>query len=585
MSIVLGLNAFHAGASAALIIDGKPIIAVAEERLNRIKYYAGFPKLAILECLKYSNLDFKDIDAIAIGRDRKSNLSKKIQYTLMNPSKLLNLVKIRNSKFSLNDIKLLMVENFGVEKSQLKFKQYNIEHHIAHIASAYYFSGWDNAAGFSLDGSGDFVTCMMSNCENRKINVRKRIYVPNSLGSLYTMISEFIGYGRYGDEGKVMGLAPLGKNTYKDIFDDIVIFEKKGIKLNPNYFRGFGFNQGLEIGTNGQVKINRHYSDLMIELFGAPRKRHAEITQRDMDLAFGVQYIFEKGYLHLLNILYELVPNKKLVIAGGCALNSVANGKIFNETPFKETFIQPAAGDDGLAIGAALFVSQSILKDKPTSKMINSFLGSSFDDECIQKELEKQNISFLKLDRANLIQETTNELVNGKVVGWFQGRSEWGPRALGNRSILAHPGLNDMKDVLNARIKHREAFRPFAPSILAEFQKEVFESEQPSPFMLHVYKIKAKWRTKLPAVNHIDNTGRVQTVQRDENPLYYDLIKCFYQQTGIPILLNTSFNENEPIVYHPSEAINCFKRTNMDTLVIGSFICLKNKALHEKKSI
>jgi carbamoyltransferase len=262
-------------------------------------------------------------------------------------------------------------------------------------------------------------------------------------------------------------------------------------------------------------------------------------------------------------------------MAGGCVLNSVANGKLLLETPFRETCIQPAAGDDGLALGSALYVSNVLLKEGKRWEMKNAFLGDQHSDDCVRSELERYNVAYRYCDRDQLLNETADEIFRGKVVGWFQGRMEWGPRALGNRSILAHPGLPDMKEVLNARIKHREPFRPFAPSILAEYQSEIFEQDHPSPFMLHVYKIRAAWRERLCAVNHVDDTGRLQTVARDENPLYYDLIKAFHEKSGIPVVLNTSFNENEPIVCRPSEAIECFLRTKMDVLVIGSYMCKK----------
>lgn len=264
-------------------------------------------------------------------------------------------------------------------------------------------------------------------------------------------------------------------------------------------------------------------------------------------------------------------------MAGGCALNSVANGKLFDETPFRRTWIQPAAGDEGLAIGAALHTYHSVLKQPRKSELKHAYLGPEFSDSRIESDLKQAGLRYQKLDREPLLERVAGQIAAGNVVGWFQGRMEWGPRALGNRSIVAHPGRADMKDVLNARIKHREWFRPFAPSILAESQSEYFEHNHPSPFMLHVYKIRAEKRKELCAVNHVDNTGRLQTVARDENPLYYDLIKAFQRKTGIPVVLNTSFNENEPIVCAPGEAIDCFMRTKMDVLAIGPFLALKSE--------
>ncbi|MBA3354049.1 MAG: carbamoyltransferase, partial [Blastocatellia bacterium] len=319
-------------------------------------------------------------------------------------------------------------------------------------------------------------------------------------------------------------------------------------------------------------------SDLFIKHLGAPREKHGEITKRDEDVSFGLQRVFEKYYMHMLDALHKLVPTTRVSMAGGCALNSVANGKLLVETPFRETCIQPAAGDDGLAVGAALYVSNSVLKEGKRWVMKNAYLGNEFADSIVKSELDRYKVAYRELSRGQILDATSDEIKNGNVVGWFQGRMEWGPRALGNRSILAHPGFPNMKDILNARIKHRESFRPFAPSVLQERQSELFEQDHPSPFMLHVYKIRPEWRERLSAVNHVDDTGRLQTVARDENPLYYDLIKAFETKTSIPVILNTSFNENEPIVCEPFEAIECFLRTKMDVLVIGSFFCKKPAA-------
>ncbi len=576
MSVILGINAFHAGASAALIVDGIPVAAIAEERLNRVKYYAGFPKLAIHKCLEMAGLKFKDIDYVAIGRDPMSNRKKKIEYVLKNTSKLLNFTKIKVSRSALDDIRGLIATECGVDEIILRFKQINIEHHLAHIASAYFISPWERSAGFSMDGSGDFVSCMLAECEGKDIHVKQRVYVPHSLGSFYTMICDFIGYRKYGDEGKVMGMAALGENSYERHFQDMVRISKDGFELNPKYFRPFGAGQGMSINEKGEMIIDRHYSDFMVELFGKPREPSAELTKRDLDLAFCLQKYFEKVYMHMLNRAYRMVPEKLVAMAGGSVLNSVANGKLFDATPFRKTVIQPAAGDEGLALGAALYVSQAVLKEKERYIMKDAFLGPEYCDYEIKAALERSNVPYKCFSREKLISATADEIEKGSVVGWFQGRMEWGSRALGNRSILANPGLDNMKEILNSRIKHREWFRPFAPSVLLENQSEIFEHTHPSPFMTHVYKIKPQWRKRLVAVNHADNTGRLQSVAREENPLYYDLIKHFKQKTGVPVILNTSFNENEPIVCRPEEAVDCFLRTRMDALVIGQFFCSKD---------
>ncbi len=573
--LILGLNMFHADASAAIVVDGEVKFAIAEERLNRRKHFGGFPALAVKACLDAIGAKISDVEHLAVGQDSDANLAKKVQYALANPAKILNFIRLRQRKEAMRDVRSLLLKALDVDSSQLRFQEHHLEHHIAHIASAYYCSPWEEAAGFSYDGSGDFVSTMMARCEGNEIEVLDRVFLPHSLGSLYTMICEFIGYSQYGDEGKVMGLAPYGKDTFCDQVGKMVAARENGFQLDLTYFKPLGSNQGMQVLPDGTVRLARHFSDRMAELFGEPRLLHSEITQRDMDLAFAVQHRFEEIFFHLLNQLHARFPLDNLAMAGGCALNSVGNGKLFDRTPFRRTYIQPAAGDEGLAIGAALHTYHSVLRQPRRHALTHSYLGPEFSDSRIQSALSNAGLEGRKLERSTFLEEVADQIAAGNVVGWFQGRMEWGPRALGNRSIVAHPGLPNMKDVLNARIKHREWFRPFAPSILADKQHEYFEHDHPSPFMLHVYKIRPERRKDLSAVNHVDDTGRLQTVTREENPLYYDLISAFYRKTGIPVILNTSFNENEPIVCTPEEAIDCFHRTRMDVLAIGSFLVAK----------
>jgi len=575
--LILGLNMFHADSSAAIIEDGEVLFAIAEERLNRIKHYAGFPSLAVRACLDFVSAKITDVDHVAVGQDTDANLAKKVQYALANPAGVLNFIRLRQRKQAMRNVRSLLEEALEAEAEALAFQEHRVEHHIAHIASAYYCSPWEKAAGFSYDGSGDFVSTMMARCEGTRIDVLERIFLPQSLGSFYTMICEFIGYNQYGDEGKVMGLAPYGRDTYCERLRELVGLNNGSFNLDINYFQPLGSNQGMQVLPDGRVKLARHFSDRMVRHFGEPRKPQTEITQREMDLAYAMQQRFEEVFFHLLSQLHKRVPLEELVMAGGCALNSVANGKLFNRTPFRHTWIQPASGDEGLAVGAALHTYHAILKQPRRYVMKHSYLGPEFAETRIESALRKSNVRYQKLGREPLLDSVAARIARGEVVGWFQGRMEWGPRALGNRSILAHPGLPSMKDALNARIKHREWFRPFAPSVLAERQHEYFEHDHPSPFMLHVYKILREKRDELCAVNHIDNTGRLQSVTREENPLYYDLIRAFERKTGTPVLLNTSFNENEPIVCAPEEAIDCFQRTRMDALAIGPYLALKSE--------
>ncbi|MGA9965527.1 MAG: carbamoyltransferase C-terminal domain-containing protein [Terriglobales bacterium] len=573
--LILGLNTFHGDASAALVQDGEVVFAVAEERLNRTKHYAGFPCLAIKACLDFVGAKITDIDHVAVGQDSDANLAQKVQYALANPARILNFIRLRQRKQPMRNVATLIAQALDVDPAALAFQQHHVEHHIAHIASAYYCSPWEKAAGFSYDGSGDFVSTMMARCEGNHIEVLDRVFLPDSLGSFYTMICEFIGYPQYGDEGKVMGLAPYGKDRFCDSLGEVIDLRNGSFNLDASFFNPLGSNQGMQILPDGTVSLARHFSPRMVKTFGQPREPRTEITQREMDLAYAMQRRFEDVLFHLLTQLHRRVPCEDLAMAGGCALNSVANGKLFANTPFRRTWIQPAAGDEGLAIGAALHVYHAVLNQARRFVMNNSYLGPEFSNARIESDLKKANLRYRKLERGPLLDFVAQQIATGNVVGWFQGRMEWGPRALGNRSILAHPGLPGMKDILNARIKQREWFRPFAPSILEERQCEYFEHDHPSPFMLHVYKIRPEKRAQLSAVNHVDDTGRLQSVSREENPLYYELIRAFEQKTGIPVVLNTSFNENEPIVCQPDEAIDCFKRTRMDALAIGPYVSTK----------
>ncbi len=576
MAVILGINALHPGASAALVIDGRPVAAIAEERLNRQKYWAGFPRLAIAECLRMAGLTMGDVEFVAIGRDTKANRGAKIAAALQRPGQLLTFGRMLLSRRALGSLHETVAREMGTEASALTFRAVHVEHHLAHIASAYFTSPFESCAGMSVDGSGDFVSAMRARCTGGRIDVTHRTFLPDSLGILYAMACQFIGYGEYGDEGKVMGLAPYGTDALRDWADQLVQLTDDGFTLTPGWLLPFGTTEAFTIDANGRATMARLWGDRMRERFGEPRDPSAEITQRDMDIAWGVQHAFERAYLHLVRRLAVDVPGTTdLVLAGGCALNSVANGMIEVETPFRRSVVHPASGDDGLALGAALYTSQSILADGPRHTLENAYLGPAFTEAEIQRALDDAGVVAQRVDREARLDATADAIAAGDVVGWFNGRMEWGPRALGARSILAHPGRTDMKEILNARIKRREWFRPFAPAVLAERQEELFESGHPSPFMLHVYKVRPAWRERLPAVTHVDGTGRLQTVSREAAPDYYEVIRRFEARTGLPVVLNTSFNENEPVVCTPAEAIACYLRTRMDMLVIGDYVARK----------
>jgi carbamoyltransferase len=579
--LTLGLNLFHSDSSAAILQDGQVRFAIAEERLNRVKHCGSFPRLAIQACLDAVGARIEDVDHVAIGRSTRANLARKVQYALKDPTKLINFIRMRARTQATEDLRSLIAGELDVDRSRLRFQEHHVEHHLCHIASAFFCSDFDEAAGFSFDGSGDFVSTMFARCQGNRIEVLRRVFVPHSLGYLYTAGSQFIGYRSYGDEGKVMGLAPYGRPAFREEMRRIAPPTRESFELCPDYFVPLGADQGLRIEADGTVTCPPLFTRRWVEQFGEARLPHApggersEVTQRDMDLAFALQDQFQEVAFHLWNELHRLAPSRNLAMAGGCALNSVANGMLFDRTPFERTWIQPAAGDDGLSVGAALYVHHAVLGHPRRCRMRDAYLGPEYSEADCRRALEGASLAYRQLNREELIAFAADRIASGDVVGWFQGRMEYGPRALGNRSILAHPGRPDMKEILNARVKHREWFRPFAPSVLEDAQSEYFEHSHPSPFMLHVYKIRPEHREECQAVNHVDNTGRLQTVSREENPLYYDLIAAFRDRTGTPMVLNTSFNENEPIVCRPEEAIHCFVRTRMDALCLGPFVTIK----------
>ena len=578
---ILGINAYHGDSSACLIKDGSLITAVEEERFRRIKHWAGFPEKAVKHCLWSAGLGLEDIDYIAINRNPKANLYKKVLFTLRKrPSFALIKDSLKNA-LKVKDIKIIMSERLGMKGQKIKAELYHIEHHRVHMASAFFVSPFERAAILSIDGFGDFVSTMMGIGEGNKIEVIDQVNFPHSLGLFYTALTQYLGFPKYGDEYKVMGLSAYGRPVYLEEMEEIVRLKQNGrFELNLDYF--VHHSEGVSmLWEDSEPILGRAYSDRLIEKFGPERRYGEPITEHHQNIAASLQAMYEKAFFHILNYLYERTKIKNLCLAGGCALNSVANGKIFDNTPFKEVYIQPAANDAGGSLGAAYYLYHQILGKQRNFVMDKAYWGPDFSEAEISEKLkvkseELNNCKIEKIDNEDkLCKKVAKYIAGGKVVGWFQGRMEWGPRALGNRSILVDPRRAEMKDILNARIKRREPFRPFAPSILLEAVGEYFEKDYPDPFMIKVYPIKENKRKVIPAVTHVDGTGRLQTVNREENPLYYKLIKEFEKITGVPVVLNTSFNENEPIVCTPNEALDCFLRTKMDVLILGSFIIHK----------
>jgi carbamoyltransferase len=454
-----------------------------------------------------------------------------------------------------------------------------VEHHRAHLASAFFASPFEESAVASVDGFGDFASVMWGTGRGSRINVQGSTLFPHSLGCFYTAFTQFLGFPNYGDEYKMMGLAAYGEPRFAAKVRDVVSCRDSQIRLNLDYF--IHHTEGVEmVWASGQPVLGNVYSPKMLEVFGEARVPGSELLPKHADLAASVQVVFEENYFAFLNHLHRQTGQKALCLAGGCALNCAANGKIFEKTHFRELYIQAASNDSGTSIGAALYVWHQVLNRPRSFVMRHAYYGPDYGDQAIGEHLEAAGVVARRLSEDALIDKTAREIAAGKVVGWFQGRMEFGPRALGNRSILADPRRHDMKDILNSRIKHREHFRPFCPSILAERTADFFETSYPSPFMVQAYRIRPERRTEVPAITHADGTGRLQTVEKDQNPLYWKLLRRFDEITGVPILLNTSFNENEPIVSMPSEAIDCFLRTNMDVLAIGSYMLQKSENAH-----
>lgn len=568
---ILGINAYHGDSSAAIFKNGELIAATEEERFRRIKHWAGFPTLAINFCLKEAGITIEQLDHIAVSRDPKANIFKKAMFTLKNRVNIAAVLsRLKNSQ-KVAVIKEVLAKELNVEMSLIKAKLHNVEHHRSHLASAFFASSFNESAIISIDGFGDFTSTMTAIGRGNKIEVLDTVTYPHSIGVFYTAFTQYLGFPHYGDEYKVMGLAPYGEPKYIDKLKDIIRILPNGLfELNTDYF--IHHKEGVNMTWDGGApSIEAVYSPKMEEVFGPSRKKDEELTQYHRDIAASVQRITEEVIFHLLNSLQKKTGLSTICIAGGVAQNSVANGKILKNTNFKNIYIPSAAHDAGTAAGAALYVYNHILNQPRIKEIKHAYTGSKFSSQEIEEYLKKENIPYKKYDNdEELFDVVTNCLINNGVVGWFQGRAEFGPRALGHRSILADPRRNDAKDLLNAKIKRRESFRPFAPSILIDYKDEFFEGADEVPFMEKVYPIKRDKQILIPAVTHVDGTGRLQTVYKGDR--YYSLIDTFRKKTGIPILLNTSFNENEPIVNTPKEALDCYLRTKMDMLVLENII-------------
>jgi len=571
---ILGLNAYHADSSAAILKDGELIAATEEERFRRVKHWAGFPSMAVQFCLKEAGISLSQVDHISIGRDPKAKMDKKILFLLKNPGGGWNAVldRVKNAKKVSSLEEEFVKIDASVSKQEIKSKIHYIEHHRSHLASAFFASPFEESALLSIDGSGDFSTTMIGIGRGNQIEIIDSVDFPHSVGLFYTAFTQLLGFPHYGDEYKVMGLAPYGEPKYVDQLKDVIHFTEDGLfTLNQKYFRS-AKSGIISYGNDHIPVVAALYSEYMIEKFGAVRKKEEELSQYHKDMAASVQRFAEQLIFHILTHLQKRTGLQNVCIAGGVAQNSVANGKITRNTPFKNIYIPSAGHDAGISMGCALYVYNHVLKQPRAKAVWSAYTGSRFSNEEIEIYLQSRAITYKRYEDEELYHKVTDRLINAGVVGWFNGRAEFGPRALGARSIIADPRRNDAKELLNSKIKRRESFRPFAPSILKEYVPEYFEVMDEVPFMEKVFPIKKDKRHLIPAVTHADGTGRLQTVDKNITPRYYQLIETFRQKTGVPILLNTSFNENEPIVNSPEHALECFLRTSMDMLVLENCV-------------
>jgi len=572
--IILGLNAFHGDASAALVRDGVLVAAAEEERFRRIKHWAGFPAQAIAYCLGETGLRLGDVDHLAVNQDSHAQRWRKIGYLFAHPPDLgLVLDRLRN-RSKRQQLPELLAETFPGESFRGEFHQ--IEHHLAHLSSAFHVSPFAEAVVVSVVGFGDFASAAWGVGRGNTIEITGRVHFPHSLGVFYQALTQYLGFPYYGDEYKVMGLAPYGSPSQLAAMRKIVKLTEGGaFELDLAFFRHHRerIAYSWDLGT---PEFGDLFSPALEQLLGPRRQPSDSLDDRHRDIASSAQSMYEDAFFHIISARHAEFALSDIALAGGCAMNSVANGKVRRETPFRRVYVQAAAGDAGGAIGAAYAVWHR-LGGARSFVMDHAYWGPQFGEDQVaallaaeRLNLEEAGCRIEKIDdQAELCRRTAAAIADGVVVGWFQGRMEWGPRALGNRSILCDPRRADMKAILNAKIKRRESFRPFAPSVVEEAVGDWFEEEDAVPFMMQVFQVREEKRALIPAVTHVDGSARLQTVSRRANPLYHQLIEAFRDHTGVPMVLNTSFNENEPVVCRPQEALDCFLRTRMDMLVIG----------------
>ena len=572
---ILGINAYHGDASAALVVEGQLVAAVEEERFNRVKHWAGFPSQSIQYCLDFAGISIEQVEHIAVSFNPSANLGKRLAYVASHrPSfrAIFDRLKRQGKTLGLQD---QLAEGLGVSRQAIKAKVHRIEHHQTHVAAGFLISPFEESAVLSVDGMGDFTSTLTAHGKGTNWQEFDRVYFPHSIGFLYSAITMYLGFPHYGDEYKVMGLAPYGEPEFADFIRKMIAPKGDTFELNLDYFTHH--KQGVKMKWNdGAPTVEPFTSQKLVDEFGAPRNPKEEMTQRHENLAKSLQVVTEEIIVHLLNRLHAKSKSKNICMTGGVAMNSVANGKITRLTPFENVYIPAGAADNGTSFGAAFYVWNQILGNKRSFVQDHAYWGYEANEEECLAAIRDAGHEYELLQRDALLDRVTELILGGNVIGWFQGRMEFGARALGNRSLIADPRRTDMRDIINLKIKFREKFRPFAPSILEEQVSEWFEVDEPTPYMEKVFQIRPERRATIPAVTHVDGSGRLQTVSAATNPLYHALITRFFEKTGVPVLLNTSLNENEPIVRTPKEALACFARTRMDAMALGGYLVVKN---------
>jgi carbamoyltransferase len=575
--IILGLNAFHGDSAAAIVRDGILVAAAEEERFRRIKHWAGFPSQAIAYCLREAGAGLSDVDHIALNQDNRANLLRKIGYVLLNrPDLAVVRDRFRNRR-KRTAVPELVAQ--AVPGPAFRGTFHNVEHHLAHLSSAFHVSPFEEAVVVSVDGFGDFASAAWGIGRGTDIEIQGRVHFPHSLGIFYQALTQYLGFPHYGDEYKVMGLAPYGAPSCMDAMRRIVRLKPGGgFELDLAYFLHHRERVAYEWSA-GAPAFGDLFSPALERLLGPRRQPADPLEDRHRDIARSVQAMYEQAFIHLIGELQRRSGLTDIALAGGCAMNSVANGKVRRATPFRRVYVQSAAGDAGGAIGAAYAVWHGLGRAR-SFVMDHAYWGPQYSHAEIDAVLAAERSRIAEAGctieevpaAAELQRRAAAAIADGQVVGWFQGRMEWGPRALGNRSIVCDPRRADIKAILNAKIKRRESFRPFAPSVLEEAASDWFEEDDAVPFMMQVFQIREERRSLIPAVTHVDGSGRLQTVSRRTNPRYHGLIAAFGDRTGVPMVLNTSFNENEPVVCKPDEALDCFLRTRMDMLVMDDVV-------------